>query len=601
MCGIVGFTGYCDEFNHLYEMNRAQHHRGPDDDGHYFCKENGVYLGAKRLSIVDITHGHQPMHTLDHKYSVVFNGEIFNAPQLRDDLESRQISFRTSHSDTEVLLHLYKLHGVEMVNLLNGMFAFVIYDKEKNLLFCARDPFGIKPLFYSTASDRFAFASEIKSLRRLPWIDQDLDPQAAYHYFSFQAIPSPYSAWRTIEKLPAAHYLEWHLDDRSINVNRYWTPRFSKVLPCSVSELPKYVESKLAAAVKRWSMSDVPIACALSGGIDSSAITAILSEHQSSPIKTFSLGFPSDPNIDERALARRTAEFFGTEHHELELDANNIIEALDPMLLALDEPYGGGLPSWYVFQQMAQTVKVGVTGTGGDELFGNYGKWIPYDSSKDFLRSLIRRFRLGSGLSAIVRYPLQVPYVPQYFYDREKQVSLFNTDFLASVAETSVEHLNKHWLADLSARDALTEIDFSHQLAEEFLFMTDRFSMAHSLEIRTPFLDKDLVESLLMIPAQYRSVRDDGKSLLKAAMRPILPPHALSAPKRGFVVPIAQWLTGVLLESFNYYLGNDFLNNQGIFDKKIQKRFSKLSPSSHPRLINQAWTWYMFQRWYDLT
>jgi asparagine synthase (glutamine-hydrolysing) len=599
MCGIVGFTGPKSDVLHLRRMNTLQRHRGPDSQGEFFCEENLLHLGMRRLSIVDIEHGHQPMGTSDGRYWVVFNGEIFNAPALRIELENRGVAFKTDHSDTEVLLHLYAFEGADMVKKLNGMFAFAIYDKHQGKLFCARDPFGIKPFFYSIASGRFTFASELKSLRILPWISNTFDHQAIYHFFSFQAIPAPYTILSNARKLPAAHSLEWDISKKRLKIERYWTPNFSSSLPYPKSELPEYVRDEFNAAVTRWSMSDVPIACSLSGGLDSSTITAILANRQTSPIRTYCLGFDDEPSLDERDFARKTADFYGTKHQEIVLRSQDLFSDLDAMIDSLDEPYAGGLPSWHVFKEISKDAKVAMTGTGGDELFGNYGKWLPYQSPRTFFRSLSKYIYRGGGWVNACRFPYESHYVPQYFSDYEKQNKLFTRDFLNSVGEKSLEYLGQHWNRTIPSRNAITELDFSQQLAEEFLFMTDRFSMAHSLEVRTPFLDKVFVSAMLNIPPQIRSEKTNAKNLFKESMHSLLPHQLLDAPKKGFVIPENRWLSSHFLHDVQRYCSKSFLRKQNLFDPSVGNKFSQLSRSSSPRFTHQIWTWWMFQRWLE--
>jgi len=600
MCGIVGFTGSQAEDVYIDEMNNTQLHRGPDDGGKFFCQQQGVHIAMRRLSIIDVDGGHQPMSSPDKKFWVVFNGEIFNAALLRKELEIKGVKFITDHSDTEVLLQLYIKYGADMLIKLNGMFAFVIYDIEKAKLFCARDMFGIKPFYYSTANERFSFASELKSLRKLPWVSEDLNYQSIYHYFSFQSVPAPNSILKSIQKLPAAHWLEWDIKTKSIGKGCYWKPEFGSTLPCAKNELPDYILGSFRYAVDRWSISDVPIACSLSGGVDSSSIVALLDELGHKSVNTYTLGFDDMPKLDERDLAYKVAKRYNTNHHEIVLSSSELHDELDLMLSSLDEPYAGGLPSWFVFKAMSQDVKVGMSGTGGDELFGNYGKWSVYSNPTDFVLSLYRYFQHGGGISDLLKNTKASLYHPNYFTDYMKENHFFCEDFITEIRQRSLDIIQELWDNSISHRDIIPKIDLSLQLPEEFLLMTDRFSMAHSLEVRTPFLDKDFVNDIYAVPAKYRTQRGNIKHLFKDAVKEYMPSELLTAKKRGFVLPQARWLRGVLSEDINNLSDDLFIKKQGIFNSNIRKNFILPFLAGRTNNSDQVWTWLMFQKFYLL-
>lgn len=591
--------GEKDEACLLENMNEVQTHRGPDDDGKFFCERNGVYLAMRRLSIIDLEGGHQPMSTRDGRYWVVFNGEIFNAIELRQELEAEGIQFRTDHSDTEVLLHLYARHGRDMMQMLNGMFAFVIYDREAARLFCARDPFGIKPFYYSTVRGRFCFSSELKSLKQLPWVPRDLDHQAIYHYFSFQSIPLPYSILKNVRKLPAAHWLEWDLKRKKLEIQRYWEPEFGTNLPVSEEDLPDYILSEFRQAVKRWSLSDVPVACSLSGGLDSSSITAVLSEQGGQSLRTYTLGFEDAEELDERHLARQVAEYYGTDHHEIVIHSDDLLQELDKILYHLDEPYAGGLPSWFVFKAMAEDVKVGMSGTGGDELFGNYGKWTILEHPIDRLSAYRNFIRDGGSWKGLVMSNKASIYRPMYFSDHLKRKKLFNQDFLESINECSTQLINQLWDPVLSTRDAISKLDLNLQLPEEFLLMTDRFSMAFSLEMRTPFLDREFVKKMYSIPSVIRTERGNLKRPFKDAIRTLIPAGSINAPKKGFVLPQKKWLQESLKSELIHFSEKSHLKRQNIFRYDLLEKMITPFLSNKINNSNQIWTWWMFQKWFD--
>jgi asparagine synthase (glutamine-hydrolysing) len=601
MCGIVGLAR-AGNGELLRAMNSSQVHRGPDDEGYYFDDRDEVALAMRRLSIIDVAGGHQPMASADGRLCIVFNGEIFNAAALRKELEGEGCRFLTDHSDTEVLVHLYARHGEAMLERLNGMFAFVIHNREGRRLFGARDHFGIKPFYYAHANNRFAFASELKSLRPVPWLGWGLDPQALSHYLSFQCVPSPRTIYRSVAKLPAAHAFTLDLESMALRTFRYWWPPAGESAAAAVpaAELPALVRRELDGAVDRWMASDVPVACSLSGGIDSTAILGLMAGRAGEPIRTYSLGFDDAGDLDERPLARLAAERWGTEHHEIVIDSDHLLDDLDAMIWSLDEPYAGGLPSWFVFKGMAGKVKVCMTGTGGDELFGNYGKWRMYESWRQAARPCAGlALRNPRWLADFSRHPRGSRY-SMYFRESDKDGFLLTGAWLdrRESSEALVERL-WHEANPATVRDAVRLIDMQIQLPDEFLHMTDRFSMAHSIEARTPFLDRQFAERMMALPAAQRIGSVRLKQVLVDAVRDLLPPELLSAPKKGFVLPVSGWLRGALRPELERLLGADYLRRQGIFRETVFKRLVR------PHLDGQAdhgwqlWTLLMFQLWQE--
>jgi asparagine synthase (glutamine-hydrolysing) len=576
-------------------MNASQVHRGPDEEGVYVDPDLPVCLAMRRLSIIDQEYGRQPMRSGDSSVVLVFNGEIFNARALRDVLVKEDYRFFSHHSDTEALLNLYLHAGTRMVSQLNGMFAFCIFDRRTQKLFAARDPFGIKPFFYSTSGNTFAFASEIKSLLQCPWIGRDLNPQAAYDYFTFQTIAAPQTIYSSVRKLPAGHCLEYNLATHDCRVWEYWRPIFSEKRLVPRSERRQQIRTSFVSAVQRWSQSDVPIACSLSGGIDSAAIVAALATSSGRAIDTYTVGFSDQSSLDETAIARVVARKWATNHHEVIIDSDTVVDCLDRMLHHLDEPYAGGLPSWFVYQAMQKSFRVALTGTGGDELFGNYGKWRKYLSLRDRLRS-VRNYRSrGGSLSHALRYPHGSLHYP-YFTDGDKRHRLFSKDFLCGLRSSAhyVEHL---WQPSLSAVDAVTLTDLSLQLPEEFLMMTDRFSMAFSIEARTPFLDMEFAAQVYELPANERCDATQLKGLFVESMGDWLPAEVTKSPKRGFVLPQAAWLRGVLREQLLELTEPGFLRQQGIFRDSIRTTVVKpFLEGLHDRDW-ESWTLLMFQLW----
>ncbi len=622
MCGIAGYANGLDAAL-LEPLVRRLEHRGPDEAGTHWDPELRVGLASARLAIQDVAHGHQPMPNEDRSLWIVFNGEIFNAPELRERLTAAGHRFATDHSDTEVLVHLYEEHGDAMVDELNGMFAFVILDRARRRLFGARDQLGIKPLYVTERPGGLAFASELKVLLTLPGLTRDVNRQALYHYLSLRYVPGPGSIVEGVDRLPAAHAFSYDLAARAFRAWRYWQPRFDGDVGERGPELAARVREELREAVRRWTLSDVPIACSLSGGLDSSAIVGLMAEVGYEGLRTYSIGF-EDEKLDELELARKTAARYGTEHHELVLRADELADELLQMVWALDEPYAGGLPSWPVFRLMGADVKVGMTGTGGDELFGNYGKFEPFERGRlaqlaaradnPVVRTAARlaatvpgdradeRVRAGlRDLRGVRSDPVRWHYADRayYFPDAEKRERvLVGANGAQDTSALLAALFAESGTGDV--RDAIVYTDLQTQLAEEFLLMTDRFSMAHSVEARVPFLDRWLVEFVAAIPGSVRTQAHDPKALLREAVGDLLPPELLTAPKRGFVIPYGRWLREQLRPAAERLLARDRIAAQGLFRPEIVDRYVEPHLSGRADVGDKVWNLFLFQLWHLL-
>jgi asparagine synthase (glutamine-hydrolysing) len=603
MCGIVGLA-QAKDFSSIPAMLSCLHHRGPDDEGVFKDADVEVAIAMRRLSIVDLGAGHQPMSNEDDSLWIVCNGEIFNAPQLRQRLESQGHPFKTSHSDTEVLLHLYEEKGESMLSDLNGMFAFVIYDKKRRRLFGARDRMGIKPLYYSKKDRRFAFASELKCLLALPWVSKDIRGESLYHYTSLQFVPAPHSIFQDIEKIPAGHCFSYDLAAKDFQLRRYWDISFEPDTSLARSDWQARIRSTMEEAVERWTLSDVPIACSLSGGLDSAALVGLLAKKTGKKIRTYTLGFHGEEQraFSELELARTVARKWDTEHHELVVDPSKLLETLNDMVWHLEEPYAGGLPSWYVYEFIGRDCKVAMTGTGGDELFGNYGKWLNHEHSPLYL--LLKRIKnvaLGAHppreLVDMFRYP-HGHFYHRYLTDAAKDSFVFDRNNGGFSTEALLE---KVWRASKSdnPRDAVPYVDFQMQLPEEFLHVTDSFSMAHSVEARVPFLDHTLVELVFKVPAAIRTSKHDRKGLLKDVVRDLLPQELLSQPKRGFILPLSLWTRRELKPLIEDSLNPSRLRQQGLFSAKLYDALVVPHMKGERDHTEQIWTLTMFQQWYN--
>jgi asparagine synthase (glutamine-hydrolysing) len=582
-------------------MNRLQVHRGPDDAGEYFDEETGVGLAMRRLSILDLDGGHQPMTSADGNHVIVFNGEIFNSPELRTQLEAQGKHFTTANSDTEVVLQLYASEGPAFVRRLNGMFAFVIFDRKQKRLFGARDRFGIKPLYLHRHARDIAFASELKSLLALPQVSREINPQSLYHYLTFLAVPDEASILQHTTRLPPAHTFTFDCSTRKFTTDRFWSLDFSQTENRSVNEWAEAIRHGAEEAVQRWTLSDVPVACSLSGGIDSTAIVGMLMQSGGRKLKTFTLGFAGEEESrwDERHLAAEVARRWGTEHHAAVMNPDDLLDDLITMVWHLDEPYGGGLPSWYVFREMSKEVKVGLTGTGGDELFGNYGKWREFEKRIPTRLAFKLRNRFP-GLRRILKRPFGNSHHPmrRYLNDEQKRQSALTDRF--DDCEDTGKFLQDLYDAQTTndLRNALAGVDFRTQLAEEFLFMTDRLSMAHSLEARVPFLDNEFVDLICRIPGSVRTRKRDHKYLLKQAMNDLLPENLLAEKKKGFVIPIERWLRKELRGLVNSLLNPSRLKKQGYFRPGFHQEFVAPHLAGTANFTWQIWSALMFQIWH---
>jgi asparagine synthase (glutamine-hydrolysing) len=637
MCGIVGLVGK-EAPDYIKDMNRLLVHRGPDDEGVYYDEANDVALAMRRLSVLDVVHGHQPMSNRDESVWVVHNGEVFNSPELRQRLEVNGARFITDNSDTETLLHLYDQKQESLLEDLNGMFAFVIYDRRRGVLFGARDRLGIKPLYYVQQPSRFAFASELKALLMVPDVQRTINHQSLFHYMSLRFVPGRDSILEGVQRIPPGHWFRYDLHRKQLVVRRYWQVTFSEGEARSEDEWAELIRYELKEAVRRWVLSDVPVGCSLSGGLDSSAIVGLLAESVGPPLRTYSLGFTGigEESLNELPQARDVAERWGTEHHEVVLEPAQLLRDLVKMVWHLDEPYGGGLPSWYIFQFMSQQVKVGLTGTGGDELFGDYGRYIPLEGFSGLVagagaRSSPTRKRLESlwtGLAAplvralpdsIVDFRtknkwLNRPWLSDdpfrwfyfnafyYFPDDLKRNTVFQEAIATNgLAETSGLLEQYYKASDSSdARNASAFMAFATQLPEEFLLMTDRFSMAHALEARTPFLDHQFVELMCRVPSTIRTRAHDPKYLLKKAVGHLMPESVLRAKKRGFVIPTALWLRNALRPLAERLLSPARLKAQGIFRPQFYEAYVRPHCEGRADFHAQVWTALMFQIWHVL-
>ena len=602
MCGVfASLTTKPMSKKTLNEIHQYQAHRGPDGFGEHFIQVNAethVSLLHQRLAIIDKAGGSQPYVSICGDYIISFNGEIFNYLDLRKNLEDHGINFKTKGSDTEVLLYMYIVHGTQMFKYLRGMWAFVIYDNRRRVIFCARDNYGIKPLYYTVKKNEIFISSELKTLKKIGLAD-DLDKQSIVNYLAFQCVPNPNTIYENIYKVRPGTCLEIDVSGKSIKTSRYWKLEFGNQ-KFTQDEFYERLDEKIKDAVKTWCVSDVEVCNTLSGGLDSSLIAVLMKcGLGNSSLKTFTLGFKeSFRDLDETETATSLASEFGFNHHNIMLSEECFIRNLNNMVYHLDEPYGGGLPSWFVFKEISKHAKVTLTGIGGDELFGNYNKSRVYRLS--ILKQLNRlRVNAGSHTKDAVRNFIKLKsgfLFPKYFKGHAIQ-HLVSTEGTKLPEQFIEELFLESQSANFENKTAYT--DFNLQLTDEFLHMADRFSMAHSVEARTPFLDQNLVNFVYSTDLEMRFSFKDPKFALRQVADNYLPTWFLSNKKQGFVLPETHWIRTILREEIEWLLGTQYLKDQGIFSPQVYSDYVLPHMKETRDYTWQIWTIYMFQKWFQ--
>ena len=565
MCGIAGFVDRWDSGQArpveeraaiLDSMCRIIEHRGPDDQG--VTLDRGVALGMRRLSIIDLAGGHQPISGEDGSVSIVYNGEIYNFHELKDRLEAAGHKFKT-HCDTETVLHGYEEFGPDCLKDLRGMFAFAIWDAKNQVLFIARDRAGKKPLYYSvTRGGSLIFGSELKVLLQHPDVERDIDPKALDAYFTLGYIPDPYSIFKNVKKLPPGHYLTF--SEGRLDVKQYWDFNFNPSESLREEDYLEELRFLLDESVRLRLISDVPLGAFLSGGIDSSTIVGLMARHSAQPVKTFSIGFHED-SYNELKYARMTAQKFGTDHHEFFVTPE-ICSVVDELAWFMDEPFAdqATIPNYVVSKLAREHVKVVLSGDGGDELFAGYTRYIVAQNRASF--DLIPK-TLRQGLGPLSKnlphgtkgrnylFNISLDPVSRYLdsvstFTSLNRESLYTRDFRDLVG---TEGYVSSLFRDLSARvttgeplDRLLYIDSKTYLPGDILAKVDRTSMAVSLEARAPLLDHKLIEFVGQMPAKLKLSGLESKHLLKKAVADLVPHEILNRPKQGFGVPIQDWI-----------------------------------------------------------
>jgi asparagine synthase (glutamine-hydrolysing) len=626
MCGICGIVSFSPDHpvseTVLQHMNQLLVHRGPDDDGVYIDPNRRVGLAMRRLSIIDLATGHQPIANEDKTIWIVFNGEIYNHLNVRHRLEHKGHIFSTK-TDTESILHAYEEYGVDCVDHLNGMFAFAIWDSQRQRLLVARDRVGIKPLYYHCTPDRFIFASELKAVMVHPHVPREINFTALDHFLTLEYIPSPLSIFKDVQKLPPGHRLIFE-SGREPRIERYWNVAFKPAYKNDEAYIEALTDL-LRDAVKIRLMADVPLGAFLSGGIDSSTIVAFMSDLMEMPVMTFSIGF-GDPTYNELPYASLVAETFGTQHHEefLEADINQLVLRL---VSHFDEPFGDFsiFPTFLVSEMARRFVKVVLSGDGGDEIFAGYEtylaqrldqrlysrlpRWmrqqalpylmdlIPPQPAKKGLVNKTKRFVEGGALPETWQHTRWM-----MFMKPQDRVDLYQADLRATLDGDTSGGLIERYFQDSNKVDRLAQqqyVDIKTYLVDDILVKVDRMSMAASLEARVPFLDYRIVEFALNLPSHLKLNGNETKVILRRLMANRLPEAVLNKPKEGFSIPMKHWLRGELRPLMNDLLSAGTIRRRGYFNPKTVAQWLSEHQSGRVNHSHRLWALMVFELWHQ--
>src|SRR6202158_1167419 len=620
MCGIAGVVSTTRESNItealVHHMCDQIVYRGPDDEGLYVA--DGAGLGMRRLSIIDLSGGHQPVFNEDRSAWIVFNGEIYNFPELRPELESRGHSFRT-HSDTEVIIHLYEEMGADCVKKLRGMFALAIYDKTKRKLILARDRLGKKPLHYALYGGNLYFASEIKSILAVAPELAQVNSQGLLEYLYYGYVPDPITAFTGIQKLPPGHLLEFQ--DGKIRIRQYWDlPQYNTHAPRNEEECLEELEQRLFEATKIRLISDVPLGAFLSGGTDSSTVVALMARASSGPVKTFSIGFKKD-DFNEANYARIVAQKFATDHHEMILEPD-VVQTVEHLTSSLEEPFGDSsmLPTYYVSQMARQHVTVALSGDGGDEIFAGYDRYRIHDErrifehipgwARKFFRNQVfpllpnsmqgRKFSYNISLPWQERYVDGLSFLPAF----ERDTPLLSHDFRHILARSDDPgNVLRRCFAQAPAKDndpvsQLLYVDTKTYMVADILTKVDRMSMLNSLEVRVPILDHVFVEWVAGLPSEWKLRGNQQKYILrKLAERVGVPREALYRQKQGFSLPLVHWMRNELKDMLMILLEPRTLE-RGYFQASGVRKLMDDHLLRGKTMTGRIWRLLMFELWH---
>ncbi len=628
MCGIFGYfsTSKHDlgsNLDLLKAMGDAIYHRGPDDSGYYL--NGSMAMGMRRLAIIDLKNGQQPISNEDDTLFIVFNGEIYNFKSLYEKLIKLGHKFKTQ-SDTEVIIHLYEEYGYDCLNYLEGMFAFAIWDKSKNELFIARDRMGEKPLHYSLFGDTLVFGSEIKSILKHPKAYCDLNKEALTQYLTLEYVPSPNTLFANIYKLLPGHFLTVK-PDSSLNIQPYWFPDTKINDGINLDEAKADFKQLAKESIEKCLISEVPLGVFLSGGLDSSIIALEASQLiAQKPLQSFSIGF-TDKSFDESNHAHLMAKYLKLDHHNFVFYPQTAKESFDSLWQVLDEPIGDAsiIPTHYLAKMTRQKVTVALAGEGGDELMGGYPTYLAHNYAKYLSQiPILRNGRLMEKVlkSLPVSYNnLSLDYKAKRFFKHlqhnylnrhlrwmgsfnlNEQNQLLKSQTLIKNEIDLLENSSKILLPRLNGQNLdlnkIMQLDLSAYLPDDLLVKSDRASMANSLEVRLPFLNHKIVEWALKLPSNLKIKGSVTKYMLRKAYQEDLPASILNRPKKGFGIPVAKWINEDLADLTDKFFSPKFVSSQGLFDQAFLDNLIRLHKSYKVDYRKEIWTLIMFQAWYD--
>ncbi|MEK6973638.1 MAG: asparagine synthase (glutamine-hydrolyzing) [Nanoarchaeota archaeon] len=601
MCGICGL-GFEDRAL-IRKINDALIHRGPDSSGYYI--DRNISLGIRRLKIIDLKTGDQPIYNENKSIVTVYNGEIYNFKELRHSLEELKHNFYTQ-TDTEVIVHLYEEYNESFPKYLDGMFAIALYDIKKRKLILVRDRLGIKPLYYTIEGD-FCFASELKALMNYEEIKREINPVAFHNYLSFGYVPGPYSIFKNIKKLEPGYILV--RENGKLRTECYYDLEFNEKTKKSEEQLGKELLSTLGESVKSHLISDVPLGAFLSGGIDSSSIVALMSKFSEKQVKTFSIGF-SEQDYDELKYARIVAEHFNTDHKEFVVTPN-LLNVIGEIIWSLDEPYSdpGAFPVYYVSKMARRHVTVALAGEGGDEIFAGYPRyheWPQDNTIKKYktlpspIKSLgrnvfsvlgenkLRKYDKIDSLSKMEESELWFEEKINLFAENEKKL-LYAPDIRESSFEVINKYYNRYQMSQLNKK---LYTDTKTYLVDNNLHKVDRMSMLHSLEVRVPLLSNKMVSFVSSLPPEMKARDNNGKYLMKKTMMEILPNAILERKKKGFALPLKYWLRKEL-----YTSASSILDKSTVFKKEYVKKLLEQHKSNERNNDRRIWTLISYEIW----
>ena len=600
-------------------MNEAIRHRGPDEDGFYV--NGSVGLAMRRLAIIDLKSGQQPIHNKDRTAWIVFNGEIYNYLELRQKLEKLGHTFYTN-SDTEAIVHAYDQFGSDCPNHLRGMFAFAIWNERDQELFLARDRVGKKPLLYALVNGQLIFGSEFSALLLHPDVSREIEPEALDYYLSYMCIPAPLTAYRAIRKLEPGHWLRWRKGE--IQIERYWQPDFTKKLAIDEEEAGERTVEILRDAVRVRLMSEVPLGAFLSGGIDSSAVVALMAQESSERVKTFSIGF-DEQDFSELHHARRIAEHVGADHHEF-IVRPDAVEVLPTLVDHYGEPYAdsSAVPTYYVAKETRKHVTVALNGDGGDESFAGYYRYIAMGITEKYRRvpsfvreSLIKETVNLIPISATKRSlvgsakrmldAVSQPRVNRYarwvsVFNDETKKPLYSDFFREQTMAADPTGLLEMWFKranGIGILDAMLLTDQMTYLPNDLLVKVDIATMAVSLEARSPFLDHHVIEFAASLPQNLKARRLTTKYLLKKVLRKLVPSENLNRRKMGFGVPIGHWFRGKMQPFLREVVLSDKALRRGLFKPEAVRQLVELHATGERDFSHHLWTLLMLELWFN--